>query len=112
MIYLDNNEITTLHKNAFGKINVLSLLSLSNNNINNISVGAFENVRQLISLDLSYNNLTFVSPGAFASKNISVCVITLFFNSSPKTFRFGGSPKLGFVTQSAGNSSEQNTWTL
>lgn len=67
MLYLDGNEITTLGKNAFGKLNVLSLLSASNNLINNITVGAFENVRQLISLDLSFNNLSYVPPGAFLS---------------------------------------------
>merc|ERR1712004_153923 len=62
---LDQNNITSLRKKAFGRLPVVFHLRLSENQINNISVEAYSGLLQLITLDLSKNNLTWVPPGAF-----------------------------------------------
>ncbi|KAJ8983100.1 hypothetical protein NQ317_001843 [Molorchus minor] len=62
---LKGNNMTTLDRNAFGKLPVVFELNLANNNLRNINTRAFEGLLQVLVLNLTNNNLTHIPNGAF-----------------------------------------------
>ena len=77
---LDGNSIRNLTKSAFGRLPVVSELTLASNGMDNVTVGAFEGLLQLQHLDLSGNNLSYVPPGAFKSEEMLFVFVALFGN--------------------------------
>lgn len=72
--FSQGNNLTTLDRNAFGKVPVLFELDLSNNAINNVSTRSFEGLLQLIHLKMNNNNISVIPNGAFQGKSTSRCL--------------------------------------
>ena len=64
-LYLNDNRITKIEKNAFAGLNSLQLLNLSANNIDKIEKNAFEGLNSLQRLNLSGNDIDKIEKNAF-----------------------------------------------
>ncbi len=74
MLYLSNNQITTIEANVFNGLTNLTMLYLFNNQITTIEVNAFNGLTNLTELDLSDNQITTIEANEFASLNPD-CII-------------------------------------
>ncbi|XP_043910973.1 leucine-rich repeat-containing protein 3C [Protopterus annectens] len=67
-LYLDSNQITVIHNDAFRDLHFLSELDLSHNSIGSVEIGAFHGAMEsLHSLDLSSNQLHSVNKDTFST---------------------------------------------
>ena len=82
-LYLNDNRITKIEKNAFAGLNSLQLLNLSANNIDKIEKNAFEGLNSLLVLNLYANNIDKIENNAFEGLN-SLQGLTLSANDIDK----------------------------
>ncbi len=66
MLYLDNNQLTTIQPNAFAGLTNLQLLALNRNQLTTIPTNAFAGLTNLQWLYLNRNQLTTIPTNAFA----------------------------------------------
>lgn len=65
-LYLSYNQIRSLHESAFRDMCALRHLYLGNNKLHHLRRNTFENLRQLESITLSKNNLRWIPQGLFS----------------------------------------------
>lgn len=70
-LYLDNNQIVILFKDAFdGLEKTLQYLNLRSNHLWSLSKGVFNNLHVISALDICFNDLSVVHPDAFKGMNV------------------------------------------
>ena len=89
-LYLGNNRITVIQKNAFEGFTVLDYLGLENNQISEINSGGFHGLSSLTHIDFEHNSLTTLEWTAFSSTcgpppgkyyfNLYILIPRLIFN--------------------------------
>lgn len=64
-LFLQSNEIRSIHGGEFGGLNKLEVLRLSWNGISGVFKLSFDNLTSLSRLHLDHNKITFIHPEAF-----------------------------------------------
>jgi hypothetical protein len=66
-VYLNYDNISDIHPDAFTDLKELEGLFLSNNEIQELHQSTFQNLRKLTTLDVSFNRLRYIHPETFVN---------------------------------------------